>query len=119
MYSSDGVNFHLMWSSWLWRSWVSWSISQSVKYPWTCRSISPFALLTPHIQVCRCSAAATVLFFGRQILKRFGAISFGLRPWSHPKCQKLILYHCRLKLLCKPRRGGGDSTIFTAKVAAA
>ena len=44
-----------------------------------------------HIQVCLSSAAATVRLFGRLILKRFGAMSFGLRPCRHPECQKLVL----------------------------
>ena len=67
------------------------SIPYSLKNSWMWPSVSPSAIRMSHIQVCRCSAAATVLFFGRLMLKRFGAMSFGLQPCSHPECQKLIL----------------------------
>jgi hypothetical protein len=43
------------------------------------------------IQVSRCSASATVLFFGQLILKRFGAMSFDLWPYNQSQCQKLVL----------------------------
>ncbi|KAG2591127.1 hypothetical protein PVAP13_5NG105340 [Panicum virgatum] len=44
-----------------------------------------------HIQVFHSSAAATVRFLGRLILKRFGAMSLGLQPCSHLECQKVVL----------------------------
>ena len=53
-------------------------------------SVSPCLLLMSRIQVFCCSASAAVLFFRRQIANRLGAISFSLRPCSHPECQKLV-----------------------------
>ena len=53
-------------------------------------SASPRVLLMSRIQVFCWSAATTVLFLCRQIAKRLGAISCGLRPCSHPECQKLV-----------------------------
>ena len=84
------MNFHLIWSSWFSSSCVSCSNSQRVKYSWMWSSVSPRVLLMSRIQVFCCSASATVLFFRRQIANRLGAISFGLRPCSHPECQKLV-----------------------------
>ena len=39
--------------------------SQCVRYSWRCVTVSPSALLISRIQFCRCSAATTILFFGR------------------------------------------------------